>query len=40
MKFSNLDIQEIQKTGPAYIPVNVTSIDSDKKNQDKSFMCS
>lgn len=27
MKFSNLDIQEIQKTGAAYIPVNVTSID-------------
>lgn len=26
MKFSNLDLQEIQKTGAAYIPVSLTYV--------------
>ena len=28
MKFSNLDIQEIQKSGAAYIPVSLTYVDN------------
>ena len=31
MKFSNLELQEIQKSGAAYIPVNLTYVDKDNK---------
>ena len=35
MKFSNLDLQEIQKTGAAYIPVSLTYVDSNKNVKDR-----
>lgn len=38
MKFSNLDLQEIQKTGAAYIPVSLTYVDSNKNVKD-SLLC-
>ena len=38
MKFSNLELQEIQKSGAAYIPVSLTYVDSNKNVKD-SLLC-